>query len=224
MKILASSEENKSLGNWFREKRFGFFKSKIEPLIEKLRSENNLPLRILDVGGLENYWTNRGWQNKDSVKITLLNLSQVKTNFSNIESVAGDATDLSQFEDGHFDLVFSNSVIEHLYTYENQRKMASEATRVGVKHFIQTPNKSFFIEPHYLLPFFQFLPKSVKYFILTKTPLSRGRKWDTNFAKQYVDEIRLLSRKEMKILFPGSDLYDEKFLGLTKSFTAHNFD
>jgi hypothetical protein len=101
--------------------------------------------------------------------------------------------------------------------------MASEIVRVGKKHIVQTPNKYFFIEPHYLLPFFQFVPKKLKYFILTKTKLSRLKKWDKNFAMQYISEIRLLSLKEMKILFPKSKIYFENFLGMNKSFTMHNF-
>jgi len=67
------------------------------------------------------------------------------------------------------------------------------------------------------------LPNSLKYFILTKTKLSRLKKWDQEFAKQYIEEIRLLSEKEMKILFPKSKIYYEKFFGMNKSFTAHNF-
>ena len=130
---------------------------------------------------------------------------------------------MSELEDNSYDLTHSNSVIEHLYDFENQSKMALEVQRVGKKFLIQTPNKYFFLEPHYLLPFFQFLPNSLKYFILTKTKLSRLKKWDQEFAKQYIKEIRLLSEKEMKILFPKSKIYCEKFFGMNKSFTAHNF-
>jgi hypothetical protein len=130
---------------------------------------------------------------------------------------------MCELEDNSYDLTHSNSVIEHLYDFENQSKMALEVQRVGKKYLIQTPNKYFFLEPHYLLPFFQFLPNSLKYFMLTKTKLSRLKKWDQEFAKQYIEEIRLLSEKEMKTLFPKSIIYYEKFLGMNKSFTAHNF-
>jgi hypothetical protein len=37
-----------------------------------------------------------------------------------------------------------------------------------------------------------------------------------------VDEIRLLSEGEFRRLFPQSSIYKEKFLTMTKSFTAHN--
>jgi len=181
------------------------------------------PVSVLDVGGKINFWENRGIAGNTNFEITLINIEKEKSQYSNIKTLIGDATDLSQFDDESFDITHSNSVIEHLYNFENQKKMASEIVRVGKKHIVQTPNKYFFIEPHYLLPFFQFVPKKLKYFILTKTKLSRLKKWNKKFAKQYVDEIRLLNLKEMKILFPKSKIYFEKFIGMNKSFTIHNF-
>jgi predicted SAM-dependent methyltransferase len=147
----------------------------------------------------------------------------IPTTYSNISSAQGDATNLLEYKDNEYDIVFSNSVIEHLYTLEAQKKMSEEVQRVGKKHFIQTPNKHFIIEAHYILPLFQYLPKKLQYPILTLTPLSRGRRWDKAFARQYVDEIRLLSLREMNALFPESQIYKEKFMGMTKSITAHNF-
>jgi predicted SAM-dependent methyltransferase len=215
-KSLFDISENKdSLGNQFREKRFSVFLKKINKLPK--------PVTILDVGGKINFWENRGLAGNNNYKITLVNIEEEKSNYTNINFKIGNATDLSQFNDKSFDVVHSNSVIEHLYNFNNQYKMASEIVRVGKKHIVQTPNKYFFIEPHYLLPFFQFVPKKLKYFILTKTKLSRLKKWDKNFAMQYISEIRLLSLKEMKILFPKSKIYFENFLGMNKSFTMHNF-
>jgi len=213
--IFDLSEDKKSLGNRFRAKRFDFFLKKIQKL--------DKPLQILDLGGKVNFWENRGLAGNNDYQITLLNIEIEKSEYSNIKSNIGSATDLSEFKDQSIDLVHSNSVIEHLHNFKNQKKMAQEAIRVGKKHIIQTPNKYFFIEPHYLLPFFGYLPKSVKYWILTKTKLSRLKKWDEKFAKQYIQEIRLISEKEMKILFPNSKIYFEKFLGMNKSFTTHNF-
>ena len=101
--------------------------------------------------------------------------------------------------------------------------MAEEIIRVGRYHYVQTPNKYFIIEPHYLLPYFQFIPKKVRFFILTKTKFSRFKKWSKKEAQQYLDEIILLSKKDMKELFPSSKLTKEKFMGMTKSFVVHNF-
>jgi len=183
----------------------------------------NKPLTVLDVGGKINFWENRGLAGNKNYEITIVNIEKEKSKYSNIKTSIGNAVDLSQFNNNTFDVVHSNSVIEHLYNFENQKKMASEIIRVGQKHIVQTPNKNFFIEPHYLLPFFQYIPDKLKYLILTKTKLSRLKKWDENFAKQYIKEIRLLSLKEMKVLFPNSKIYFEKFIWMNKSFTMHNF-
>jgi predicted SAM-dependent methyltransferase len=215
IKIFASSEDVDSLGNRFRNRRFKFF----EQQIQKLKK----PIRILDVGGLESFWENRNYHLKNDIHITLLNLKAVPCKYPNMTSMIGDATNLSHCPDNSFDVVFSNSVIEHLYTKSNQEKMANEITRVGKYYFVQTPNKYFIIEPHYLLPGFQFLNPRIKYFLLTKTPLSRGKFWDKQFAQQYIDEIRLLDKSEMEALFPNGLIYKEMFCGLVKSFTAHNF-
>jgi len=212
--IFSDSTNTDSIGNKFRQKRMIFFKEIINRLPK--------PLHILDVGGYEIFWENIGFQNSGEVKIVLLNLTKEETKSRNIKSVIGDATDLSVYKKNSFDIVFSNSVIEHLYTSENQKKMADEVMRVGKYHFIQTPNKYFFIEPHYILPYFQFVPKTFKYFILTKTKFSRMRYWEKDVAEQYIEEIRLLSLNKMKKLFPKSQIRKEKFLGMNKSFIAHN--
>ena len=213
--IFDISENKNSLGNKFRKKRFSFFLKKFDSL--------NKPITLLDIGGKINFWENRGLAGNNDYIITIINIEKEKSNYSNINCLIGDATNLNQFNNKSFDIVHSNSVIEHLYNFENQKKMASEIMRVGKKHIVQTPNKYFFLEPHYLLPFFDIIPKKLKYFILTKTKLSRLKKWDKKFASQYIEEIRLLSLKEMKELFPNSKIYFEKFLGMNKSFTMHNF-
>jgi hypothetical protein len=213
--IFDISENKDSLGNQFREKRFSFFLKKFNKMQK--------PISILDVGGKINFWENRGLAGNNDYIITIVNIEKEKSLYSNIKTKMGDATDLSPFNDKSFDVVHSNSVIEHLYYSENQKKMASEIIRVGQKYIVQTPNKYFFLEPHYLLPFFQFIPDKLKYLILTKTKLSRLKKWDKKFASQYIEEIRLLSLKEIKVFFPSSKIYFEKFLGMNKSFTMHNF-
>lgn len=216
MKVFSKSSDPGSLGSKFRNKRMQLFLNCIQNLPK--------PLKILDVGGKEQTWISIGFNDNPDFEITLLNLTVQETSASNIKSVVGDGTNMSSFSENAFDIVFSNSVIEHLHTKENQRKMADEIQRVGRYHFIQTPNKYFFIEPHYLLPFFQFVPRKTAYQVLTKTKLSRGKKWDPNFANAYLDEIRLLSLREMKHLFPKSKVLKEKFVLWNKSFILHNFE
>ncbi len=217
--LFDSSDNPNSLGAKFRNQRNKDF----EVLFFKNFSKNE-PIHILDLGGTVDFWKNSSLLSLPQLKITLLNLEAESTHLQNLESISGDATSMPQFGDQSFDLVFSNSVIEHLYTFENQQKMASEILRVGKKYFVQTPNKYFPIEAHYALPFAQYYPETFLRFLLTKTKVSRLRKWPFNAAQQYLDEIRLLDEKEMKLLFSGATIYREKFLGIIKSISAHNLD
>lgn len=104
--------------------------------------------------------------------------------------VRGDACDLP-FEDGSFDVVFSNAVIEHVGDSERQRRFVSEALRVGRRAFITTPNRRFPIEVHTRLPLVHWLPDRVSHAVY------RG------LGKGFATEVRLLSRRSFESLFPG---------------------
>jgi len=215
--FLASSDNPNSLGYKFRAKRLQEFEKLFFSHFKGVEK-----IEILDVGGTAYFWQHSTLLSHPGIRITLLNLQQNETNHPALQAVQGNATDMREFEKGSFDLVFSNSVIEHLYTLEQQQKMASEIRRVGKRYFIQTPNSYFPIEAHYALPFAQYYPNAFLHFILTKTKFSRLKKWNSAEASQYIAEIRLLNAQEMKALFPGASLLKEKVLGLTKSITAHN--
>ncbi len=215
--LFASSDNPKSLGAKFRNRRLhdfeGLFFNNFSP---------DQPLRILDVGGTGYFWENSCLPKLKQIEIVLLNLHEEEINHPTIRSVRGDAVAMPEFGDKSFDLVFSNSVIEHVYTLENQQKMADEIMRVSNKFFIQTPNRTFPIEAHYALPYAQYMPKKFIYFLLTKTKMSRLNKWKPEDAQQYLDEIRLLDEEQLRQLFPQAEIYKEKLLGLVKSFAAHN--
>jgi ubiquinone/menaquinone biosynthesis C-methylase UbiE len=215
--IKMSNPENKSsISAKLRNKRFALFKS-------LLPSEAN-PLKILDVGGREVIWLQEGFQNPDTInqfQITLLNINEQKTSSPNIISVVGDARNMSQFADGEFDIVFSNSVIEHVGSYDDQMKMAQEIQRVGKKYFVQTPNFYFPIEPHFVFPFFQFLPLSMKVWVLTNIGRKHKKVATKEKAQQVANGIKLLHKKQFSKLFPQATIFEEKYLGLTKSFIAY---
>jgi ubiquinone/menaquinone biosynthesis C-methylase UbiE len=124
--------------------------------------------------------------------------------------------------DKTFDVVFSNSVIEHVGTYSDQMQMAQEVKRVGQRYFVQTPNKFFPIEPHFLFPFFQFFPIMVRVQLLRNFNLGWFQKIpDAVQAKREVENIRLLSKRDFMRLFSDARIYEEKVLGVTKSFVAY---
>lgn len=214
VKKLSDNKDKTSLSHKMRSRRFGFFLSLIRDLPR--------PLSILDIGGTIGFWEAMGFNEKD-VHITLLNLYSEPTGKPGFSSVSGDATKLG-FQEQSFDIVFSNSVIEHLFDKNSQQKMAAEVARVGKRYFVQTPNYWFPLEPHWMFPCFQYLPVPARIFLTKNFSLGHIPKTpDKQKATDQVNEIRLLTKKEMKSLFPGADLYEEKFFGLNKSFVAYRF-
>jgi hypothetical protein len=179
------------------------------------------PLTILDVGGTDVFWKTMDLAERDDLNFTVLNIFPAEQPDERFRWIVGDARDLSQFGDGEFDLVFSNSVIEHVGGPADQQRMADEIRRVGKRYFVQTPNRYFPIEPHFLFPGFQFLPERTKVFLLKRFQLGWFPKAKTHEeAVGYAREIQLLSRKEFGAMFPEARLIDERVAGLTKSFMA----
>lgn len=212
---FADNTDHRSFASQFRFKRFLFFLSLLDSLPR--------PVTILDIGGTESYWNMMNFKD-DQVTITLLNLDIQPVSKPGFISVAGDASDLSAYADGSFDIVYSNSVIEHLFTKQAQAKMAREIRRVGKRYFIQTPNYYFPIEPHWVFPFFQFLPFAWRVWMTRRFNLGHiGQIRDAQKAREQVKEIQLLTGKELAILFPEAKLYREFFLGFTKSLVAYKF-
>jgi hypothetical protein len=178
------------------------------------------PLSILDIGGTAEFWENRGWADRPGVTVTLVNLFRARQRFENVIPTVGDATALD-FPDNAFDVAFSNSVIEHLRTRENQQRMAAEVERVAHAYWVQTPNYWFPVEPHYLTVGWQWLPVRARVEILRRRPVGQmGRCPDRTFAEHTVREVQLLSRHGLQQLFPAATLIPERFGGLVKSWTA----
>jgi hypothetical protein len=210
---LADGETPNSLSNKFRTRRFRQFEASVANLPR--------PLRILDVGGTNEFWENRGWAEREDVKILILNLVSEKQRHENIRSLTGDATDLRQFGDHSFDVAFSNSVIEHLFTFENQRRMASEIQRVGRSFWVQTPSFWFPMEPHFHVPGWQWMPLGMRVSLIRRWACGwRGPCPDPVIARGLVEEIRLLRKSELRVLFPRATLVSERFCGLVKSWTV----
>ena len=129
----------------------------------------------------------------------------------NVTVVQADGTKLP-FADGEFDVAFSNSVIEHIPP-TLQPAFASEIRRVARRYFVQTPNRNFPIEPHYQLPFFQFLPRSTQCALNRRFTLG----WQ---GKGAVEEINLLTADDLRRLFPDAEIHRERVAGLAKSVMA----
>jgi hypothetical protein len=149
-----------SFSNKFRKKRFDKF-------IKFLNIKDNDQENILDVGGTPSFWSGSGMEKN----ITLLNLEH-SDNETSIKTAIGTACNMNMYDDGFFDIVFSNSVIEHVGDFQKQYEMAKEVDRVGNKYWIQTPNKHFPLEVHFCFPFLQYLPLKYQKFIVCYWPFS----------------------------------------------------
>jgi ubiquinone/menaquinone biosynthesis C-methylase UbiE len=196
-----------------RRERFALFLS----LLRKLEGH----VEILDIGGTQEFWTLMTGGDPGDVRITLLNIEHQPVSSAKFVSAAGDARAMPQYADRSFDVVFSNSVIEHVGDYREQRRMAREVMRVGRRYFVQTPNKRFPLEPHFLFPFFQYLPDEMRAQLVHRFDIGWYKRIPSlDEARAEVNSIRLLTRGRFANLFPEAEIYEEKLFGLTKSFVA----
>lgn len=224
MRILSriyDHNQSGSLAASLRSKRLDLFRSLLSML--------PTPIKLLDVGGRAAFWKSTGVLNTAAfdVEITLLNTSESEIGKDDyhpqLKHFVGDARDMREFSLKEFDIVFSNSVIEHVGTYSDQSRMAAEVQRVGKKYFIQTPNFYFPIEPHFMFPAFHWLPIKIRVWLITHFALGWYSKFDdTAKAEEMVRSIQLLRKNEFLWLFPKAQISEEKIFGLTKSFTAYS--
>jgi hypothetical protein len=118
--------------------------------------------------------------------------------------------------------VFSNSTIEHVGDFADQRRMAMEVRRIGRQYYVQTPNRHFPIEPHFMFPGFQFLPIWIRIWLLQHFTLGTHNKVPNRYdAEREVRSIRLMTRREVEALFPDATIFEERYYGLVKSFVAY---
>jgi hypothetical protein len=176
---------------------------------------------VLDIGGTPECWRLMA----SRPRVVLLNLPRAIVEPAGEEvRVAGDGR-LLPFRDKAFDVVFSNSVIEHLGGKSSQESFARELARVGRGYWIQTPNRWFPVEQHLLTPFVHWLPKAWQRVIvpwcnlwnaLSRVTPDRRR----YYIRHFLNDIRLLGPAEMRRLFPDARLTRERFCGITKSLIA----
>lgn len=155
------------------------------------------------------------------VRFTVVNLDAEPSDYERMEIRPGNACSMPEFTDNMFDIVHSNSVIEHVGQWAQTKAMAGEVRRLAPVYFVQTPNLWFPIEPHYKLPFIHWLPPQLQAHAL----LARKKRYlpaGSTYAEAYdlTERVQLLSKRQMRLLFPDARLIGESFAGFTKSWIA----
>lgn len=202
------------VSGYFRRRRTRWLQEEL-----KLSAQDSL----LDVGGYPWCWpdsTNRP-------RLTLFNQAfpeNLAKQHPEFVFSTGDGCNLP-YANQEFDVIYSNSVIEHVGTWDRQQEFAKEARRTAGRLWIQTPAREFFIEPHLIAPFIHWLPRHWQRRLIRNFTV---RGWlerpDKGKVDAFLDEVRLLTFAEMKHLFPDCTILREQFLGMTKSYIAvrHN--
>jgi len=206
---LANPYSPASLGARARRRRF-------DDLVARFPDFEDM--HIVDLGGTTQSWLSAPVRPR---RVTVVDIHDwaLENPEPWMEVVQGDACDASTVS-GTFDLVFSNSVIEHVGGPRCRRGFAQTVHVLSQHHWIQTPYRYFPLEPHFLVVGFQFLPLAARVALSKRWWLApRRRRTDTDHV-EFVSDHELLTVTEMRALFPQSELVRERSLGLVKSLVA----
>ncbi len=219
-KTITDYDNPKSIGSQFRAKRIAPLLSMIEKTYEKYGE-----VKIIDIGGRKNYWSilPQGIIKQKKIHITVVNLPGeiLPATEENYQFIHGDACNLSNFQNNSFHIVHANSVIEHVGTWHNMLKFAQEVRRLAPNLYVQTPYFWFPIEPHFMCPFFHWIPRPLKISLIMHFDLGNHKRSQTvNEAAAKLENYRLLDQQMLQELFPDSVIKHERIWGITKSIIA----
>jgi len=203
--------------NQFRAARFSIVRGLIADILS-----SQPECSVIDIGGTLEYWRTLGadldWSR---VKVRLVNLTAGSNDFAGVTSEVGDARRMPQFADRSFDLVHSNSVIEHVGRWGDMASMASEVRRLAPRYFVQTPYFWFPIEPHARFPLLHWMPESWRYRILMRRTCGFWQQQpDLGRAVAAIQSAVIVDKAQLRYLFPDAKISFERYYGLPKSLMA----
>lgn len=217
---LQDHDNPNSLVSRFRRAR----SRRVVALIEAIHAEKGA-VRIIDLGGEAEYWRlfDPDMLRAKGVHVTLVNpfgTGQVWDE-ALFTAVEGDACHLPQYADDSFDLVHSNSVIEHVGDWLRMEAFAAECRRLAPRYYVQTPYFWFPVEPHFSALFFHWRSEQSRARALMRRPHGFSEKAaDVGAAMRDVQHARLLDKTQFRFLYPDAAHHDEKVGPLTKSVIA----
>ena len=203
--------------NRFRRKRFGLFRRLLTD-----HYSGRSTIRVADIGGAQRYWQALRplWADLP-LEITIINIGAEPFDDPPYHVRDGDACDLAAYADNSFDVVHSNSVIEHVGHWPEMKAMAREVARLAPHYYVQTPNFGFPFEPHFRSLFFHWFPETVRARMVMKRRRGFIEKEETlSGAMEQVQAVNLLDARQMAELFPDGRIVKERFAGFAKSLIA----
>ena len=212
-----------SMSTKFRQRR----DVRLRTLIEQVSGGRGL--RILDLGGSVEYWRRVGldFLRSQKAKVVVQNVDQTELKAEDADpdlftATVGDACHMPQVADGEFDLVHSNSVIEHVGNWARMKQFGSEVRRTGRNYYVQTPYFWCPVEPHFFgAPMIHWLPRPLQARVLAAFPVTQtGRAASLDDAFRVLDGTQLLDHRQMQMVFPDAEISRERIFGLTKSLIA----
>jgi hypothetical protein len=211
-----------SLGSRLRARRIRW----LVELIQSIHREKGA-VRILDVGGRRAYWSVVPQSVLAECRATISVLNRPSDLQGKDDAlfthVAGNACDLPEYADNTFDLVHSNSVIEHVGNWSNIKLFARESIRLAPYHFIQTPYFWFPVEPHFVKLFHHWLPRPLRVRLWQHWNMgNRKRAASLDEAVHKMEgEPYLLDQRMFRSLFPDSTILKERYFLFVKSLVAY---
>jgi hypothetical protein len=182
----------------------------------KRRFPNLADMQVLDLGGTAVSWRVLGLRPS---KVTIVNLDHDAGPYEPWMDIVNADACIGGF--GKYDLVFSNSLLEHLGGHARRQQFVDVVRESASSWWIQTPYRYFPIEPHWIFPGFQFLPFRARLLICQHwSTLHEPARKDRAEAAELVASTELISATEMRTYFPESEIWYERIAGLPKSLVA----
>ncbi len=210
-------EEHWGAQTSYRAKRLRRFVEMADAILKRQET-----CRVIDLGGNRDYWLDLEpvWAGR-KLSFVLVNLQPERLDDARFEAIQGDCRNMSAFADMSFDIVHSNSLLEHVGRWKDMVATAGEIRRLAPHYFVQTPNYWFPMEPHFRSLFFHWLPEPMRIAKVMRRGLGAFPKAETvDDAARFIEDSNLLDVRRFMHLFPDGRLERERVFGLTKSLIA----
>lgn len=196
-----------------RQKKYRLFLEKMHPLPQETILD--IGINAVEYSEGDNYLEKHYPHPENITAISQDDVQSIAKTYPSVSFIRADGKKIP-FAENHFDISYSNAVIEHVGNETDQIAFLSEQFRVAKRGYLTTPNKYFPIEVHTRVPLLHLI-LSKTYFDIFLNMI--GKSWATGnymrlLGKQ--DLIRLLRKAGVN----NYSFHENTFLGFTLTFTV----